>query len=634
MRPLRHLTGKAWMLALISIAAATLVAEGVYRSAWVPGAERVYSDFWHRAVGVRHVPEHVALVMIDDPSLTAHPDDPLVFWGPHFARAMATLQAVGVKVIALDYAFSVSPERWISKLNLPRDHNPLQDYDRSFRNEINRSNVLLAAYRSGAGTTVDDFTLPSPDYLLAIPGYDLPAHIGLANLRTDTDITVRRFGISEADTATAAREGLPALAFGVLAAIRYSDQDPHASSWQFGARRFGIHDQALIVYAGKPGTVPKLAFQRLLEPNAAEAADVRALAGKVVIIGAAFAGNNDVHSTPYSTNLAGVQELMPGPEIQANVVETLLSGRSIDEVSPAWRLLAFVACFAFLAFVGVRLAAWQAIALMAAMALATAVLGYVLFGVDLLFPVAHLQLGLVVVLIGLALLRLSREEREKARIGAFFGRYVSDQVMTALLASSEMPELGGQATPVTVLFSDIRNFTTMSERLSAREVVEMLNSYFERACAALLREGATIDKFIGDAIMAEFGAPLPQADHARRALRAAVALRQVAIDFQQWMSERFADRGLPPFAIGIGVHSGEAVVGNIGSSARMEYTAIGDTVNIASRLEGKTKETGCTILASAQTVAAAGDGVIIGGQHLLTVKGRNQPVEAVEIVSV
>lgn len=634
MKPLRHLTGKAWMLALISIIAATLVAEGLYRSNWVQGAERFYSDFWHRMAGVRHVPEHVALVMIDDPSLMAHPDDPLVFWGPHFAHAMATLQTVGVKVIALDYSFSVSPERWISKLNLPRDRNPLQDYDRSFRNEIHRGNVLLAAYRSGAGATVDDFTLPSPDYLLAIPGYDLPGHIGLANLRTDPDITVRRFGISEADPLAATREGLPALSFGVLAAIRYSGQDPHAESWQFGNRHFGVRDQAPIVYAGKPGTVPKLSFQKLLEPHAVETAEVRSLAGKVVIVGAAFAGNNDVHSTPYSTNLTGVQEFMPGPEIQANVVETLLSGRSLDEVSSTWRLLAFIASFAFLAFVGVRLAAWQAIALMATMAVAAALLGYLLFGADLLLPVAHLQLGLVIVLIGLALLRLSREEREKARIGAFFGRYVSDHVMTALLASSEMPELGGQATPVTVLFSDIRNFTTMSERLSAREVVEMLNSYFERACTALLREGATIDKFIGDAIMAEFGAPLPQADHARRALRAAVALRQVAVDFQHWMSERFADRDLPPFAIGIGVHSGEAVVGNIGSSARMEYTAIGDTVNIASRLEGKTKETGCTILASAQTLAAAGDGIGIGGQHLLTVKGRNQPVEAVEIVSV
>jgi class 3 adenylate cyclase len=265
---------------------------------------------------------------------------------------------------------------------------------------------------------------------------------------------------------------------------------------------------------------------------------------------------------------------------------------------------------------------------------AAAAAGYFLFGYDLLFPTAHLQIGLAIVLTGLAALRLSREERERARIGTLFGRYVSDQVMTALLASPELPELGGTATKVTVLFSDIRNFTTMSERLSAREVVEMLNHYFERACAVLLREGATIDKFIGDAIMAEFGAPLPQADQALRAIRAAVALREVAVEFRHWMAVRFADRDLPQFDIGIGVHSGEAVVGNIGSSTRMEYTAIGDTVNLASRLEGKTKETGCAILASAETVAEAGAIVRTGVRHTLTVKGRSQPVEALEILAV
>jgi adenylate cyclase len=247
--------------------------------------------------------------------------------------------------------------------------------------------------------------------------------------------------------------------------------------------------------------------------------------------------------------------------------------------------------------------------------------------------VLHLQLGLVVVLAGLTLLRLTREERERARIGAVFGRYVSGQVMEALMASPELPELGGQATRVTVLFSDIRNFTTMSERLSAKEVVEMLNTYFERACAALLKEGATIDKFIGDAIMAEFGAPLPRPDDALRAVRAGVALRQVALDFRIWMAGRFAGRELPEFDIGIGIHTGEAVVGNVGSSARMEYTAIGDTVNLASRLEGMTKITGCSILASADTVREAGTAVHTGARHVLTVKGRSQPVETFEILS-
>jgi len=324
---------------------------------------------------------------------------------------------------------------------------------------------------------------------------------------------------------------------------------------------------------------------------------------------------------------------MPGPEIQANIVETLLSGREVRAPGAGWRLAAFLASFALLAWLGLRLRSWWSLVLAVALALAWTLAGYRLFASDLLFPVLHLQLGLVVVLAGLTLLRLTREERERARIGALFGRYVSGQVMEALMASPELPELGGQATRVTVLFSDIRNFTTMSERLEAKEVVEMLNTYFERACAALLKEGATIDKFIGDAIMAEFGAPLPRADDALRAVRAGVALHRLAMEFRAWMAERFAGRDLPAFDIGIGIHTGEAVVGNVGSSARMEYTAIGDTVNLASRLEGMTKITGCAILASVDTVREAGAAVNTGARHVLTVKGRSQPVETYEILS-
>jgi class 3 adenylate cyclase/CHASE2 domain-containing sensor protein len=632
--PLKRLTTKAWMLALISVVAATLTAESLYQAGWAMGAEHLYSDLWHRLAGKRHVPEHVAVVMVDDPSLAAHPDDPLVFWTPYFARAIATLKAAGVKTVALDYSFSVSPERWIEQLDLPHRNNPLRDYDRPFRQQLNSDDVLMASFRTGDGKQVEDFLLPSPDYLLALPDYDIPGHLGLANLRTDPDGTVRRFGPTEADAVIARREGFPALSFGMLAAIRFSGQDPHAATWQFGNRRLTPDDDLKIAYGGPPGTVTKISFERLLASDALADPAIKALAGKVVIVGAGFSGNNDVHSTPYSTNIAGAQDLMPGPEIQANLVETLLAGRFVDDVPAPWRAFAFVASFALLAFLGVRLSPWQAIALMAVIAALSAFTGHVLFGHDLLFPVAHLQIGLAVVLTGLAALRLSREQRERARIGKMFGRYVSDQVMTALLASPELPELGGQATTVTVLFSDIRNFTTLSERLSAREVVEMLNTYFERACDVLLKEGATIDKFIGDAIMAEFGAPLPQPDHALRALRAAVALHAVAVDFRAWMSARFVGRSLPEFDVGVGIHSGEAVIGNIGSSSRMEYTAIGDTVNLASRLEGKTKETHCAILASIDTVSAVGAAVRTGSRHILTVKGRSEPVEAFEILAV
>ncbi len=618
------------MLALVAAVFATVVAEGVYRSGVASRIEYLYSDLWHRFAGPREAPHHTALVMLDDPTLNERPDEPLSFWTPHFARAVATLREAGVKVIAIDFIFSGSPERWIEKLGL-MGGDASRSYDRPFREQINQGSVLLAGVKVGAGETVNDFILPSPDYLLALPEMDMTRHVGLANLRSDADGAVRRFALAEADTEFARKEGLPPMALAPLAAARATAQGV-AAPWKFGGRELEGRREMPIAFAGPPGTYHALSFRKLLAPDAAKDPEVRALAGKVVVIGAGYAGMNDVHPTPYSTSIGGANTLMTGPEIQANIVETLLAGRFIDETPAPVRLGVFVLLLGAIAFVGMRLSAWRAVVLVVIAAQLAAFAAYLLFKQGQLFPVAHLHLGMIIVLVGLALLRMSREQRERERIGQMFGRYVSPQVVTALLASPELPELGGQARQVTVLFSDIRNFTTISEKLTAKEVVEMLNTYFERACAALLVEGATIDKFIGDAIMAEFGAPLDQPDHARRALRAAIELYAVATDFRLWMEARFPDRELPVFDIGIGLHSGEAVVGNIGSSARMEYTAIGDTVNVASRLEGKTKETGCHILASHDTVTCAGAGVRIGARHSLAVKGRHQEVAVCEIL--
>jgi class 3 adenylate cyclase/CHASE2 domain-containing sensor protein len=633
MELLRRLDYKSAAVALVMVLLATTVAEGLYRSGLATRIEYLYTDFWHRLAGPRSDPQHTALVMLDDPTLNERPDEPLAFWTPHFATAVATLKQVGVKVIAIDFIFSGSPERWIRKLGLI-GREASRNYDQPFRLQINRGGVVLAGFRVGNGESMNDFVLPSPDYLLALPGLDMPGHVGLANLPSDADGAVRRFALVEAPGAFARKEGLPHLTFGTLAALKATGQDAGADGWRFGGRRFGARDTIPISFAGPPGRFHALSFRKLLAPGATDDPEVRALAGKVVVIGAGYASMNDLHPTPYSTSIGGSNVLMPGPEIQANVIETLLSGRFIDEIPAAARLGVFVLVFAVLAQLSLLLPpARSAILLILAMQ-AAALAGYLLFRQNLLLPVAHLQAGMLVVLVCMALLRLTREERERRRIGQMFGRYVSPQVVKTLLASAELPELGGQSRQISVLFSDIRNFTTFSERLSAREVVEMLNAYLERACAALLAEGATIDKFIGDAIMAEFGAPLVQDDHARRALRAAVALRAVAIEFRGWVEERFAGRDLPQFEIGIGVHSGEAVIGNVGSSVRMEYTAIGDTVNIASRLEGQTKETGAHILASRDTVAMFGSGLVTGTFHSLKVKGRAAPVEAFEIVAI
>jgi adenylate cyclase len=185
---------------------------------------------------------------------------------------------------------------------------------------------------------------------------------------------------------------------------------------------------------------------------------------------------------------------------------------------------------------------------------------------------------------------------------------------------------------VTILFTDIRNFTTISEKLNPREVVEMLNAFFGRVCEPILQEGGTVDKFIGDSIMAIFGSPVPYQDHARRALQAALAIKEEVGEFRSWMGQHFAGKDLPEFAIGIGIHTGEAVIGSIGSPKRMEFTAIGDAVNLASRLESLTKELDWGIVASNTTIYAAGPGVVTGGRKKVLVKGREGYVEILEVI--
>ena len=141
-----------------------------------------------------------------------------------------------------------------------------------------------------------------------------------------------------------------------------------------------------------------------------------------------------------------------------------------------------------------------------------------------------------------------------------------------------------------------------------------------------------MDKFIGDSIMAVFGSPVPHRDHALHAIRAALGMIETAREFRSWMDQHFAGKDLPAFAIGIGLHTGEAVIGSIGSPKRMEFTAIGDTVNLASRLESLTKDLGWAVVASSATIQAAGPSVVTGRQEKVTVKGRKEYAQVYEVI--
>jgi adenylate cyclase len=216
--------------------------------------------------------------------------------------------------------------------------------------------------------------------------------------------------------------------------------------------------------------------------------------------------------------------------------------------------------------------------------------------------------------------------RERDKLRATMGKYMTQSVVDHVMNGKV--ELGGELLTVTLLFSDIRSFTSISETMSAQELVKLLNEYFTEMVTVVMEEGGVVDKYIGDAIMAVFGAPVPKPDDAQRAVRAAVRMRHALAV----LNEKLVARGVPAIKTGIGLHTGEVVAGNIGSEARMEYTVIGDAVNLASRLETSTKELGTDVLISDDTNALLGDEFETRAVREITVKGRAKPVMVYEVV--
>lgn len=626
---------RTWLMMIALVA--WIAAEAAFRVGLFGPFDQRIQDMWFQWQGKHVTPAHVVIVAIDEETLSAYPDDPMVFWTDRLATTIARLKAAGARAVAVDVLLSISPERWLGKLGGELQR-AARDYDQHFRAEINDGKVVLVSSRIGSGEVDADYLLPSPDYLLALPDYDLRQHIGLGDLLDEGDGVIRRQVPAPAVHRLGRLpegEDTPLLGLAPLLVLNAEGAAVRDGHWQIGGRRVSFDQPPeAIPFAGPPGSFPTISLRALLG-DAVPASIKSQVADKMVLIGATAGGLNDEHFTPYATRLfAGRGPLMSGVEIHANIAEALVTGRRLNSLDPLLRVLSALLLAVSAVFIFARTSPARSVIVMLAICPMVLITAYASFAAGLLIPVISYLATVALALLGVLGWRLTGEERERARVRQIFGKYVSDQVVDAILSSGMRPEMGGKSQEVTILFSDIRNFTTISERLDAGEVVEMLNTYFERACAPVLAEGGSIDKFIGDAIMVEFGSPLPLEDHALRAVRAAVALAAVAQDFGVWLEQRFPGRDLPRFAIGIGLHSGEAVIGNIGAPSRMEFTAIGDSVNLASRIEGMTKQLGCTILASHSTVVAAGGRVVTGRSETVQVKGREAPVELFEVLQI
>jgi adenylate cyclase len=372
----------------------------------------------------------------------------------------------------------------------------------------------------------------------------------------------------------------------------------------------------ILAWRGRTGSFKHISYADLYEDfdrqHPQRPADE--LKDKIVIIGTAATGLHDRRVTP-------MDSLYPGMEILATAIDNLKNGRAMHRAGGGFALGSAVLLLALLSLAFLRgMHALKAGLSLLAVALVLLLASYFAVAQLLLLPVLSPLLLAWAGYFAFALHEYLRERREREQTVREFSRFVNPHVVQELVAHGGLSR-SGESRQITILFSDIRGFTTLSEKRTPQQVVELLNRYFTLQVEVVFRHGGSLDKFIGDAIMAFWGAPLDDPEHARQAVEAALEMGEVLQRFRKELGEEDAS-----FDVGIGIHTGPAVVGLIGSEQRREYTAIGDTVNLGSRIEGLTKGVS-RILVSRETMEACGDAFEFKSYGSFKVKGREQEVE-------
>lgn len=381
------------------------------------------------------------------------------------------------------------------------------------------------------------------------------------------------------------------------------------------ARSAFTDGKAWIDYAGPTGTIPTVSFWRVLAGRV-PASEFR---GKVVVVGATAPSLEDIHGAPTSS-------AMPGPEIQANAIHTLLQRLPLRGSDDSLNVLMIVVLALLPALLFLTLSWTGAVA--GCLLTGALYIGAVQLAFDSgrILALVDPLTALLIATIGAIAVSYFTEIRERLRTRNAFRRFIPADVVDQVLAKTDDElRLGGIEAEGTVMFSDVRGFTSFSETSEPARVIEVLNRYLTEMTEAVLDHGGTLVSYMGDGIMAVFGAPLAQPDHADRAVRAACEMLSTRLPrFNAWAHEQGITGG---FQIGIGLNSGTFMAGNVGSQQRLEYTVIGDTTNTAARLEGMTKGTGHSLFIADSTRAL----LTPGGPELefvdeLPVRGRKATI--------
>ncbi|MGE3539918.1 MAG: CHASE2 domain-containing protein [Candidatus Tectimicrobiota bacterium] len=615
----------------------------------------------------------VALILIDDKSITALGRWP---WSrSRFADMLRHLHTAGARVVVFDVLFSEAEEppahtplqtllASFEALELPSASAALQAFhhtlialvaseapDRSLATALAEAgNALLAfTFDSATPTSLPGLASPPPAWLSAqayrtfrrpagaspfipLQGHDvfgpLPplaeaaAALGHVKIAFDTDGTPR-YDYPVIAYQDAYYPSLPLQALRLYLGLPMEAVRVHFGEGLWLGELFVPTDEGmrqLIRYYGPPGTFPTYSFVDVLAGRVPAAAFQQ----RIVLLGAAATGLGDTFVTPFSN-------VLPGVERHATVIANVLRGETLRRRdSTAWldlgTILALGLTLGWLA--SILPWAWGGVLSLA--------LGGTYVGLNILALTRwDLWLNLLFPCLTVAgnygaitLYTFCTEARQRRRLRRAFQYYLHPSLVDRLAQHPELLVLGGETRELTVLFADIRGFSSFAEALAPEVLVRVMNEYFNAMTRAVVADHGLLDKYIGDAVMAVYGAPLLLPDHAYRACHTALCMLEAVQQLQPcWRA-----RGLPAIAIGIGINSGPMVVGNIGSDVHFAYTVIGDEVNLGSRLEGVNKEYGTHILISEATWMQVKERIVARELDIIRVKGKDAPTRIFEVL--
>ena len=546
---------------IVALLAVALLATGVgtlaYATHLLRRTELQSIDARFSIRGTQAPPADVVLVAIDPATFQqltdAGRDSEFPFPRRYDAQVIDHLRSAGARAIVMDLEFT-------HETDVADDNALIEAVGRA------KGKAVLAALEVEPGGATD--VLGGGSLL-----HELGARAADARLTLDSDGVVRRFAY--------AYNNLHSLA--VVASETATGKAIPASRFAGGTLP--------IDFAGPPETVRSIPFSEVLD-NRFPPSLIR---GKVAIVGATAPVLHDVHAT--ATSGSGV---MSGPEVWANATATLLRGVPLRD-APGWLNILLIALLGVaVPLSSLRVRQWRALLGGALLALAFTLLTQIAFEHGRITTFVYPLLALAVGTLGTLAVLFVGETIERERVHDLFSRFVPADVVDQVVArADDNLRLGAVERDCTVLFSDLRGFTSFAEKLPAERVIEVVNCYLSEMSEAILGAGGTLIAYMGDGIMAVFGAPLEQPDHANRALAAATEMIGPRLArFNEWLAQHGHDHR---FTMGVGVNSGLVMAGNIGSEQRVEYTALGDTTNTASRLEGMTKGSGHMLFISDTT---------------------------------